>query len=378
MNRKNGICPSIRLGRVGFYSLLVVGLVFTLNSGCKKEAPVIDLKLPVVTTSAVSAITATSATCGGYITKNTLSIVIERGVCWSKSSTPTIADEITTDGNGDGNFISTISGLDNNTTYYIRAYATNTEGTGYGNVRSFKTLSIPVPVLTTYVVGAITPYSASCGGNITSEGGSAVTERGVCWSTGANPKITDPKSSDGTGTGSFTSAVTGLTPVTTYYVRAYATNSGGTGYGNVVSFKTDDSFYVSKTETNRVAVLEAFSGVRCTYCPDGYAVSKSIADANPGKFIIISLHGGSYAEPQTGWPNFTTLYGNALISQAKVTGYPAGTISRMLGSVLGVTPQVTNGFALGRDNWATATSFVLTQKAPVNIGAKATFNSTTR
>lgn len=95
-----------------------------------------------------------------------------------------------------------------------------------------------VPVLTTSVVSSITPTTATCGGNISSEGISAVTARGVCWSTSANPTISNSKTTNGTGTGSFTSTISGLTPITTYYVRAYATNSAGTGYGSVISFKT--------------------------------------------------------------------------------------------------------------------------------------------
>jgi uncharacterized protein (TIGR02145 family) len=93
-----------------------------------------------------------------------------------------------------------------------------------------------VPTVTTTAISAITQSSATGGGEITSDGGSEITERGICWSSAQNPLITDDKTSDGNGTGSFTSAITGLEPVVTYYVRAYATNSTGTGYGNQVTF----------------------------------------------------------------------------------------------------------------------------------------------
>jgi len=95
-----------------------------------------------------------------------------------------------------------------------------------------------IPVLTTTAVSNITQTTASCGGNITSDGGATVTVRGVCWSTSQNPTIADNKTTDGTGAGSFTSNITGLTAGTTYYVRAYATNSAGTGYGSAMSFST--------------------------------------------------------------------------------------------------------------------------------------------
>jgi uncharacterized protein (TIGR02145 family) len=96
----------------------------------------------------------------------------------------------------------------------------------------------PTPILTTTAVSDITTTSATCGGNITSDGGTTVTVRGVCWNTGQTPTIADSKTTDGTGAGSFTSAITGLTLNTTYYVRAYATNSAGTGYGSAISFTT--------------------------------------------------------------------------------------------------------------------------------------------
>lgn len=95
----------------------------------------------------------------------------------------------------------------------------------------------PVPILTTADVTEITPGSAKCGGNITSDGGPTVTERGVCWSTGLTPTIADSKTSDGTGAGTFTSTISGLTAGTTYYVRSYATNANGTGYGAALSFQ---------------------------------------------------------------------------------------------------------------------------------------------
>jgi len=95
-----------------------------------------------------------------------------------------------------------------------------------------------VPILTTSTVNNITQTTASCGGNITSDGGSTVTARGVCWSTSTTPTIANSKTTDGTCAGSFTSAITALTANTTYYVRAYATNSAGAGYGNSMSFTT--------------------------------------------------------------------------------------------------------------------------------------------
>lgn len=96
----------------------------------------------------------------------------------------------------------------------------------------------PLAVLTTTEASIVTENSAKSGGTITSDAGSAISARGVCWSTSVNPTISNSKSTDGNGIGTFTSVISGLTIGTTYYVRAYATNSAGTSYGNAYTFKT--------------------------------------------------------------------------------------------------------------------------------------------
>ena len=100
---------------------------------------------------------------------------------------------------------------------------------------------IQLPTVTTNDVTNITSSSATCGGNVTFDGGFDITARGVCWSTKQNPTINDNKTNDGNGTGSFTSNLTNLTENTTYYVRAYATTEKGTSYGEVKSFETLDT-----------------------------------------------------------------------------------------------------------------------------------------
>ncbi len=114
-----------------------------------------------------------------------------------------------------------------------------------GRIEIKEAVSILVPTVSTTAISAITFNTASSGGNVTSDGGASVTARGVCWSTSANPTIAlSTKTSDGTGTGSFTSSITGLAPNTLYYVRAYATNSVGTAYGNEVTFTTYPIYYL--------------------------------------------------------------------------------------------------------------------------------------
>lgn len=193
--------------------------------------------LPVVTTAAVSNIEVNSAVSGGSITSNGGAAIIAKGVCWNTISNPTTDNFKTADGTGMESFVSNLTSLTGGTTYYVRAYATNSIGTAYGNEISFNTSPIP-PVLTTSAVTSITQTTAVSGGSITSNGGAAITGSGVCWSTSENPTIADNKTTDNPGTGTFTSNLTALTLSTVYYVRAYATNSAGTSYGEQMVFKT--------------------------------------------------------------------------------------------------------------------------------------------
>jgi subtilisin family serine protease len=358
--------------------------------------------LPTVTTTAISAITSSTATSGGNVTSDGGSTVTARGVCWSTSPAPTIANSFTTDGSGTGSFTSQITGLSPSTSYYVRAYATNTSGTAYGNELSFSTncgeytlpftegfsaavlpdcwsiidhqgsgqvwqfgtisgytanpaltgnyaylnsdgygstgeqntdlvtpalnlsayntvnlafdhffrswgstsgtvsvstdnganwtpiqtfttnttnpevfsqavaaaagqaqvkfkwnytgaygyywaidnISITgtqapiLPTVTTALTTNITASSAQSGGEVTAAGSQPVTARGVCWNTTGAPTLADNFTNDGSGTGPFTSNLTGLQPNTPYYVRAYATSIEGTAYGNEEFFTT--------------------------------------------------------------------------------------------------------------------------------------------
>tara|TARA_R110002073_G_scaffold72537_1_gene177670 strand:- start:704196 stop:705386 length:1191 start_codon:yes stop_codon:yes gene_type:complete len=191
----------------------------------------------MVTTAEVNFISETKATGGGRIFNGGKSTVNSRGICWGTAPAPTLSNNRTIDGSGDGNFISSLTALQPNTTYYVRAYASNSDGTVYGDDVKFTTQSSAVPILQTMTISNITATSCKSGGSIQFEGASAVTDRGVCWSVNNPPTIADSKTSDGIGVGDFTSSVTGLDSNFSYYVRAYATNSEGTAYGNLLYFK---------------------------------------------------------------------------------------------------------------------------------------------
>ncbi len=206
--------------------------------------------LPTISTTDISSITSTSASSGGNVTANGGATVTARGVCWSTSSNPTISNSKTTNGSGNGSFSSSITGLTGNMVYYVRAYATNVAGTAYGTQKTFTTAPI-IPTVTTASVSSTTCQTSSSGGNVTSNGGATVTARGICWSTSSSPTISDSKTTDGSGNGSFSSSLSGLTASTTFYVRAYATNSVGTAYGNEVTVSTLNATTAGGIGTNQ-------------------------------------------------------------------------------------------------------------------------------
>ena len=195
-----------------------------------------DPELSTVTTGDVTDISWTSAKCSGNVTSDGGVEVMERGICWSTSPNPEITDSHANNGTGTGSCIVSMTGLTAGTTYYVRAYSRNSVGVSYGEEKQFETPALQKPTVTTTQVTSITSASAVGGGEVTSDGGTAVFERGVCWSTSHNPEITDSHANNGMGTGSYTVNMTGLTEDATYYVRAYAVNSEGTSYGAEVSF----------------------------------------------------------------------------------------------------------------------------------------------
>jgi uncharacterized protein (TIGR02145 family) len=210
---------------------------------------------PTVTTASVTGITSNSAVCGGEVTNEGSASVTLKGVSYNTSANPTILNSTTNNGAGPGSFVSSITGLDPGTKYYVRAYATSSAGTTYGTENNFTTSAV-VPTLTTVPITNITSTTASSGGAITNSGGAPVIGKGVCWKTSSGPTITDPKTDDGIGTVSYVSSLTSLSQGTKYYVKAYATNSAGTGYGDE---------YVFTTATAPIVKTLASTGINNTF-----------------------------------------------------------------------------------------------------------------
>jgi hypothetical protein len=195
--------------------------------------------VPVLTTSAITAITRTTASSGGTIVTNGGEPITASGICWSTSHDPVRTGDHSTGNSNDGSFEANLQELLPNSRYYVRAYATNSMGTGYGNELSFLTSRVQVASLTTNSATSITSSTAISGGNITDDGGATITVRGICWALTSNPTIAYHRLEAGNGIGNFSITLTGLQPETTYYVRSYATNSEGTAYGPQISFTTE-------------------------------------------------------------------------------------------------------------------------------------------
>jgi uncharacterized protein (TIGR02145 family) len=208
------------------------------------------LKLPIITTSSISSITQNSAISGGDITSDNGMPITARGVCWSTTANPSISDTKTVDGVSSGQFVSNLSGLNSNTTYHLRAYATNSVGTSYGADVSFSTLGQPPSCSTNpYVIiftfgatfyGRVNAYNLST--NVTFEYGTTTNYGSIAVAT--QSPLTENSNTD------VSAEISGLTSSTTYHFRAKAVNSNGTSYGNDQSFMTTSSGTVTDVEGN--------------------------------------------------------------------------------------------------------------------------------
>lgn len=192
---------------------------------------------PLLTTTAVSAITSSSASSGGNVTDDGAVDVAARGVCWSPSADPTTGDSCTTDGTGTGSFTSAITGLIPNAVYHVRAYATNSIGTGYGEDHTFTTLSIPATV-NTGSAASVTESSATLNGTVNPNG----TDTSCYFEYGMDQNYGFITTNTGMGSGRVDASVgadiSGLNENITYHYRLVATNESGTSCGDDNTFTT--------------------------------------------------------------------------------------------------------------------------------------------
>lgn len=229
-----------------YYLKAFAGSEGDYSYGVEKVFTTVKTELPGVSTSPYSELTDNSVKSGGEVSANGGSTITARGVCWSRIENPiVIEDSCTVDGDGLGVFESSVTGLQQNTKYYLRAYAINAVGTSYGQQLEFTTNLVVVPTVTTSEVKELMGVSATVGGEVRSDGGRDVTDRGIYFSTSENAETTGTKLQIGYGTGIFSTNLTGITKGTTYYIKAYASNSIGTSYG-------DELIIITLTEPNAI------------------------------------------------------------------------------------------------------------------------------
>ena len=311
------------------------------------------LSVPSLTTSAPSAITTSSAILGGNITNDGNAAIIERGVVYATTLNPTTANSKVAMGSGTGSFNQSVTGLTDNTTYYVRAYAINSVGTAYGTEVSFTTSQIlSLPTVTTSAATTITTNSAVLGGNVTSDGNATVTEKGIVYATTPNPTTANTKVAMGSGTGSFNQSVAGLTANTTYYVRAYAINSVGTAYGTQVSFTTSQILSLPTVTTSDATTITTNSAVlggivtndgNATVTEKGivYATAQNPTITNTK--VVLGSGTGSFSNTVSGLVPNTTYYVRAYAINNQGTAYGNNFIFKTLGKLPSVITEDVSG-----------------------------------
>ena len=319
---------------VGVYATNSVGTAYDGQSTFTTSAAAPIVTLPTLTTDVITSIDKNIATGGGNVISDGGATISARGVVWSTNQNPTITDSKTIDGSGTGTFISALTGLVASTTYYVRAYATNSAGTGYGVQVSFMTITPAVPNVTTMTPHDITAQYAGGGGNITSIGSSIITAHGVVWDTTINPTVSlSTKSNEGSGTiGAFTSLIGDnnyLNPNTLYHVRAYATNIEGTNYGDDLTFTTLSTPVLSLNEIINIENNSAqANGFITSIGGTPITISGMVWDTNTNPTIALttkttngSLVVGALTGNITGLAGATTYHVRAYATNSVGTSY---------------------------------------------------------
>ena len=339
-----------------FYLVFLPWLLLTLLWDCKKEAIKVA---PTVSITSLSSITYTSAIIGWNVTSDGGATITACGVCWGTNQNPTTSDSKINSAAGTGSFFCMLTGLNPGTTYTIKAFATNSVETAYSNQATFSTVAYSS--LFTNDISAITPTTAASGGNIFNDGGSAITARGVCWATTQSPTTSNSKTTDGTGSGTFTSILTGLTRSTTYYVKAYATNNLGTSYGGQTTFTTLAEAVAPVVTTRAVLSVTnttATSGGNIKSDGGSEIIAKGVCWAttkSPTIYNNKTIDGmgpGSFTSSITGLITGTTYYVSAYATNGIATSY-GSEISFTAGSttVSDIDGNIYHYIVIGTQTW---------------------------
>lgn len=225
---------------------------------------------PTVSSTTVSDIGVSKASLKASLTSDGNGTISDCGFCYSTSATPTVADAKVSYGVASGSFGTTISDLQENTTYYVRAYAINESGIGYGEITSFTTLEVVAPTVSAVTMSKVMNKSAEAAATVTSVGNGTLSEAGFVYDTTSFPTTSSGKKYSCGKTTSLKAELSGLTPQTTYYIRAYAINEKGTSYGEETTFTT------AKAQVNSPTTITVETSF-------GYAM-----------FDIVKIEGGTF------------------------------------------------------------------------------------
>jgi uncharacterized protein (TIGR02145 family) len=297
-------------------SLTLFIFTVSLFFGCKKEEPA---KIPEVATALVSNVTATTAKSGGTISSDGGASITVRGVCWGSTVNPTLSDSKTTDSEGSGQFVSSIINLTAGTTYHLRAYATNSAGTAYGEDLTFTTLG-QTPAATTQAVTNISASGATLNGTVNANDLSTTVtfEYGTTTSYGQTAEATPGEVTGNTST-TVSTVLSGLTPGVTYHFKIKAVNSLGTVFGDDIVFTTAGLAPIATTQA-------------ATNTSSGGSTLNGTVNAN-GLSTTVTFEYGT-----------TTSYGQtAVATPGQVTGNTSTAVSSVLS---GLTPGVTYHFKI--------------------------------
>lgn len=282
--------------------------------------------IPTITTDTVTDITPFTAICVGTIVDNGNSSITEYGFVYDTLPYPTV-NNYKVYANGDTSTFSSTIELQPGTTYYIRAYARNGIGVGYGQQLSFTTLSA-LPTITAPTIATLSSTSATCTATIQNEGSAIVTQHGVCWSTQPNPTTNNSHTEQGYGSGTFTSTLNNLQPSTTYYLRAYAQNSYGTAYSTQRTLTTTSAMpTVSTFPATSITSSSAISGgniLRDGGLPilrRGVCFSTSPVPTIEGNHTTDGSGNGQFVSNLTSLLPATTYYIRAYATNAAGTAY---------------------------------------------------------
>ena len=323
---------------------------FAVRPVCSSSSIIISV--PTVTTIVASNITTTSATILGNVIYDGGAIVTERGFLYGTSQDN--LSQIVQCGTGMGNYSASITGLTTNVTYYYKAYATNAIGTGYGEVMTFSTVAVRPTVITDSAAN-ITTRGASLYGNIISDGGTSINEFGFVYGTSSNNFIYSVRTNNGT-VGRFMEDLTNLSSNTTYYYKAFATNSTGTSYGEVKQFTTNEcncGEYVADYDGNTYSTVQI--GEQCWMAQN----LKTTHFANGTSILLGSSTSSTTAYrhyPNNNGSNVAT-YGYLYNWSAAMNG--ANSSSTNPSNVQGICP---NGWHLPSDaEWTQLTDYLNSQ-----------------